>query len=337
MSHRGRIHRAPLALAAFCTVVVGVGGGAGVYLAEGRTESRVQRIEDAGIEDVLAANDTPAENYLLIGSDNRDVIDPNSPDAGLFLEGDTGEGGRSDTIMILRRDPDNGATLLSIPRDLWVTIAETGEGGKITWAYIGGAGRLAATISQELAIPIHHVIEIDFAGFHRLIDEIGGVEVCVDFAVRDLGSGLALQPGCQALAGGMALAYARSRSYEEFREGDWVPDNQYDFGRIARQQHLLRLAASKVLDQIQSNPFRLGDLLDVAVQAVRIDGSVDPSEAGQALFAAYQTGLHTYTVPTVQEFIGDQDAQVLADNADEVLDYFRGTGPLPPESTQADG
>jgi anionic cell wall polymer biosynthesis LytR-Cps2A-Psr (LCP) family protein len=103
-------------------VVVGVGGGAGVYFAAEREEAGVERVE--ALTEVLATNEAPAENFLIVGSDTRDVIDEDAEDAGLFLGDEVGEGGRSDTIMILRRDPDLGAALLSIPRDLWVPIAE---------------------------------------------------------------------------------------------------------------------------------------------------------------------------------------------------------------------
>ena len=89
MSSRGRIHRAPLALAAFFTVAVGVGGGAGVYFAGEREEQGIERV--AELTDVLADNVGPAENYLIVGSDTRDVVDEDAEDAGLFLDGDTGE------------------------------------------------------------------------------------------------------------------------------------------------------------------------------------------------------------------------------------------------------
>ena len=285
MSRRGRIHRAPLAIAALFTVVVGVGGGAGVYFAGEREEEGIERV--AELTDVLATNEGPAENFLIVGSDTRDVVDEDSEDAGLFLNGPTGEGGRSDTIMVLRRDPEHGASLLSIPRDLWVPIAEIGEDGKINWAYIGGPRRLAETITQALGIPIHHYVEVDFAGFQHLVDEIGGVEICVEYAAEDRNSGLALQPGCQTLDGRMALAYARSRNYQEFRDGDWrVEEGAPDLNRIARQQHFLRIAAAAVMDEINSNPFRLGDLIDAAGSVVRLDANVDVLDAGEAMFAA---------------------------------------------------
>jgi LCP family protein required for cell wall assembly len=328
MSRRGRIHRAPLALAALFTVVVGVGGGAGVYFAGEREEGDIERVEE--LTEVLATNDGPAENFLLVGSDNRSVIDPDAEDAGLFLDGPTGEGGRSDTIMILRRDPDSGASLLSIPRDLWVPIAGTGDDGKINWAYIGGPRRLAETITQALGIPIHHYVEVDLAGFQRLVDEIGGVEICVEYSAQDSHSGLVLQPGCQTLDGAMALAYARSRSYEEFRDGDWRQEaGAPDLNRIARQQNFLRIAASAVMDEVNSNPFRLGDLIDAAGGLVRLDANVDVIDAGEAMFAAAQDGMHTFVPPVDELIVGDQSALQLADGADSILDYFRGTGSLP--------
>jgi LCP family protein required for cell wall assembly len=325
-----------LALAALLTVVVGVGGGAGVYFAGEREEEGIERVEE--LTDVLAANEGPAENYLIVGSDNRDVIDEDSEDAGLFLDGSTGEGGRSDTIMILRRDPETGAALLSIPRDLWLPIAETGDDGKVNWAYIGGPRRLAETITQGLGIPIHHYVEVDFAGFQQLVDEIGGVEICAgEYAVKDDHSGLSLQPGCQVLDGRMALAYARSRNYEEFREGDWrLQDGAPDLNRIERQQHFLRTAAAAVMAEINSNPFRLGDLIRTAGDVVRLDANVDVLEAGEAMFAAAEDGLHTYVPPVEELSVGDQSALQLSDGADEILEYFRGSGPLPvvPETSE---
>jgi LCP family protein required for cell wall assembly len=317
-----------LALAALFTVVVGVGGGAGVYFAGDREQADIERVEE--LNDVLATNEGPAENYLIVGSDNRDVIDEDSEDAGLFLNGTTGEGGRSDTIMILRRDPEHGASLLSIPRDLWVPIAETGDDGKINWAYIGGPRRLASTITQALGIPIHHYVEVDLAGFQRLVDEIGGVEICVPNAAQDTNSGLSLQPGCQTLDGRMALAYARSRQYQEWYEGEWHPEQGApDLNRIARQQHFMRTAAQALLAEVNSNPFRLGDLIDVAGGLVRLDANVDVIDAGEAMFAAAEDGLQTFVPPVEELIVSDQSALELADGADAILDYFRGTGPLP--------
>ena len=280
----------------------------------------------------------PRENYLIVGSDTRDVVDENAEDAGLFLDGTTGEGGRSDTIMILRRDPDNGASLLSIPRDLWVPIAGTGDDGKINWAYIGGPRRLAETITQALGIPIHHYVEVDFAGFQRLVDEIGGVEICVEDAAEDINSGLVLQPGCQTLDGRMALAFARSRHYRAWRDGEWHDEpGAPDLNRIARQQIFLRTAATEVLNEINSNPFRLGDLIDAAGGAVRLDDQVNLVEAGEAMIAAAQDGMQTFSIPVN----GDDDRRPVGARArrwggrgPRLLP--RASGPIPavPETTE---
>ena len=81
------------------------------------------------------------------------------------------------------------------------------------------------TVQQALGIPIHHYVEVDFSGFKDLVDAIGGVEMCFDFPAQDVNTGLYFaEPGCDVLDGVQALAYARSRHYEEFRDGEWHED-----------------------------------------------------------------------------------------------------------------
>jgi len=323
MSREGRIHRAPLAFVALITLVVGVGGGAGVYFAADRQEQAVVRVDD--VEQVLDANDGPAENYLIVGSDSRADLPDEEVEA---------PGSRSDSIMILRRDPDGGAALLSIPRDLWVPIAETGDSFKINAAFNGGADRLIATIQNALGIPIHHYIEVDFDGFSRLVDTFGGVEICVPNAAQDTGSGLSIQDGCQTLHGPQALAFVRSRHYEEWIDEDWVEDGKNDFGRVERQQMFLRTAATAVLDELKSNPFMLGNLLEAAGGLVSFDPGLDLFEAGESIRAAFQEGLRTFSLPAERAIHGDQDAlDVIEAEAAPILAYFRGEGPMLPEPT----
>lgn len=333
MSRTGRIHRAPLAFAGLITLVVGVGGGAGVFLAAEDQEQSITR--DETVSEALAANDGPAENFLIVGSDSRANGDEEAVDFGVIGDAEDVSGSRSDSIMILRRDPDGGASLLSIPRDLWLPIAGIDRSGKINWAFNGGSARLAQTITQSLGIPIHHYIEVDFDGFSRLVDSFGGVPICIDAPAQDSGSGLSIPGGCQTLAGPQALAFVRSRQYEEWDQaaGDWVADNKNDLGRIERQQFFVSAAADAVMASVSSNPFLLGNLLDAASGLVTFDRDLDLVEAADSLRAAFQDGLTTYQLPVEQEFYGDQDALALADGAESVLDYFRGVGPAPAPAT----
>jgi LCP family protein required for cell wall assembly len=323
--------RSPVPLTLALAAVIGVAGTTGVLRAADERTADVERIE--GLEAVLAANDGPAENFLLVGSDSRENADPTSPDFGGIGDASEVTGRRSDTIMVLRREKDGGAALLSLPRDLWVEIAGTGSSNRINSAYNEGPERLAATVSQSLGIPINHYVEVDFEGFKRIVDQIGGVEMCVDFATRDKNTGLSLQPGCQVLDGVQALAYARSRHYEEFRDDQWQEDPTADLGRIQRQQQFIRKAVDGVMARIQSSPFGTGDLVEAVASSVRIDAAVDPVRAAQALQAAAGNGLATYTLPVEATEIDGNSVLVPAADAGTVLAYFQGTGPAPPTTT----
>jgi LCP family protein required for cell wall assembly len=326
---RRRLRRrssAPLALV--LAIVVGVAGAAGVIRAADQRTANVERIE--GLEDILVAVDGPAVNYLLIGSDSRDGSDPAASDFGGI--GDTSEvqGRRSDTIMILRQEKDgNGAALMSIPRDLLVTIAGSGKQDRINSAYNQGPEVLAATINQELGIPINHVVDIDFFGFKDLVDTVGGATICFDFVTRDGNSGLAQEPGCNLLDGVQALAYARSRHYEEFRDGEWRKDPTADLGRIKRQQAFVATIVNATLTKLQADPCLASELIDSVSAAVRIDNGLDPISAAGTLRKAFSTGLVTYQLDVRGEMFNDKAILRLNDASKPILDYFRGLGPLP--------
>jgi LCP family protein required for cell wall assembly len=316
---------------------IGVSGAAGVLRAADERTDDVERIE--GLERVLAevpdADDEsieyPAENYLLVGSDTREGVDPDGEDFGAIGDSGVVGGRRSDTIMILRQERNGGAALISLPRDLWVEIAGTGRSNRINSAYNEGPERLAATVTQALDIPIHHYVEVDFVGFKDIIDRLGGVEVCVGFAARDLNSGLSLNPGCQELDGVQALAFARSRYYEEWTGTDWRLDPRADLGRIERQQLFMRAAVDGTLRKLRSSPFGSGEIIAAVVDSVRIDDRLDPIQAGEALRNAFEEGLRTYALPVVNDRVGDAAVLRLGDGADDVLAYFRGEAAAPAE------
>lgn len=315
-------------------MLIGGAGSAGLLVSAQDRAADVERVDDMG--DALAEKDGPAENYLLVGSDSRAGIDEDSATVGATGTEDDATGQRSDTIMILRRESNGGgASLLSIPRDLWVDISGTDDEGKINSAFNGGPRRLAATITDALGIPIHHYVEVDFVGFTNMVDAIGGIDLCFMNPARDTHSGLDVLPGCQTLSGDQALAYTRSRYYQEFIDGDWQDVGVADLGRIVRQQHFIRESVTQVLQEIESNPFRLEELITAVGSAVRIDDGADPIKAANALRAAAAAGLQMFQLPVEFIEVGDQSALDLGDDAGPVLDYFRGVGPLPPPPTSA--
>jgi LCP family protein required for cell wall assembly len=314
--------------------VIGSLGTIGVIRAADARTADIERID--GLDAVLADPETadvpyPAENYLLVGSDTREGIDSGSSDFGVIGGSDSVGGRRSDTIMVLRQEANGGAALVSLPRDLWVEIAGTGNEQRINSAYNEGPERLAATVTQSLGIPIHHYIEVDFNGFKDIVDSIGGVQVCTWTAARDTHSGLALEPGCQTLDGVMALAYARSRYYQELDGDRWVTDPRADLGRIERQQLFLREAVNGVLAKMQSSPFEASDLIRSVAASVRVDADLDALKAADTLRRAAQVGLRTYALPVYPDTVGDAAILRLGGEADTLLAYFRGQAPAPPE------
>ncbi len=328
-SSRRRV-RTSAPLGVLFAVAMALVGSVGLISAADRRVGDVERIED--LEEVLQAVDGPAVNYLLIGSDSRDGADPNDPDFGAIGNEATVSGRRSDTIMVLRQEEDgNGAALLSFPRDLWLTHADTGNQQRINATYNRGADVLAATITQNYGIPINHVVDVDFFGFKELVDTIGGTTICFEFATRDVNSGLDQQPGCNLLDGTQALAYARARNYEEFRDGQWRKDPTADIGRVQRQQNFISLTVDQTLDKLQSDPFLASELIDATTGSLRLDPNLDPLGAAGTLRKAFGSGFTTYQLPVDGATISGNSVLLLREaEAQPILDYFRGVGPLPP-------
>jgi LCP family protein required for cell wall assembly len=145
---------------------------------------------------------------------------------------------RTDSMILFTIDPiSNTAGMLSIPRDLWVSIPGF-DYGKINTAYFlgesfkvpgGGPALAVSTVEQLLGVPIQYYAQIDFNAFARFIDELGGLTINVKEHVTVSLVGVAgsfeIKPGVQTLDGPTALAYARNR---------YTGDD--DFGRSKRQR-----------------------------------------------------------------------------------------------------
>lgn len=305
-------------------LVVAVVGTAGILVAATRTIGGVARVP--GVAQVLSPSSSTVDNYLLVGSDSRSEGDPNTGEAG----GPTGN--RSDTIMVLRYDrATGGAALLSIPRDLWVDVPGHDSKRRINSAYNDGPDVLVQTVQQALGVPVHHYVEVDFVGFTRLVEALGGITICFPYATRDTNTGLnIIAPGCHLLDGKHALAYARSRHYEELKEdGQWHEDPTSDLGRSRRQREFVNTTLQTALSRLKSNPFDAGSLVAAMGTALRLDENLDPVEAGGSLRSAVSGGLATYSLPVDPTTIDGNAVLLLGNGADAVLGYFRGEAPPP--------
>ena len=274
-------------------------------------------------------------NYLVIGSDSRDNVDPNDPNAGAILGPGEPAGKRSDTILVVRVDPVEGTVkMLSFPRDLWIPMADTGQNDRINSAYGRGRQVLVDTIRKDFGIEINDYIEVDFEGFKGLVSAIGGVPVYFDTPMRDTHTGLDIeQTGCINLDPDQALAFARSR-YLEFQDkrGRWQSDPSADLGRITRQQVFVRKAMHKVLSLGIADLGTFTHLLNVAKDSVTIDQTLTRGDL-YGLVKRFKTlqpdQIQTYSLP-VKSHVTNGGADVLlmdTEAAQPTLDIFRGIDP----------
>ena len=282
--------------------------------------------------DLATAKDDEPRNFLVIGSDSREGVEKGSEGSGVMLGKGKPEGQRSDSIAIMRIDPgEERIDMLSIPRDLWVPIAGTGEEQRINTAYAHSTQTLVDTIQQDLGIPINHYLEVDLAGFQNLVNAIGGVPMYFPNAVRDKNSGLMIKTkGCAVLDGYMGLAFARSRHLEWSDGLKWHTDPTGDLGRMTRQQLLVRAALGQVrelgLDDIGS----LKGIVEAGVDSVTLDsnmGTGDIIELAQRFSDFDPSQLQTHSLPVVGHRTDGGASVVLLDQpqAQPVLDIFRGT------------
>ena len=275
---------------------------------------------------------------LLVGSDSSARLDEDDP----IQVGRQGER-FGDVIIVAHLDERTGEiALLSLPRDLWVTISGTGREGRINRAFeLGGPATLIDTIESEFDIPIHHYVNVDFAGFQGLVSAIGSVDVYFETPARDWNinaspprsqTGFIVdEPGCRSLDPETALAYVRSRYYQtQNSEGEWVTDPTADLGRIRRQQDFLRRVMQQAIDMGARNPFVLRDLIDTGLDNVAIDERLTPQllvDIGTTYRSFNPEQLQTYSFPAVDDRVGNNQVLVpLVDAAEPVIALFNGAG-----------
>jgi LCP family protein required for cell wall assembly len=247
--------------------------------------------------DLASVEDRPegggGTNYLIVGSDSRAGL---SEEEQQELHTGSVEGHRTDTIMILHVG-SNGNTMVSLPRDSWVTIPEfTGsvsgnripaQEQKLNAAFsIEGPELLVRTVEHNTGLRMDHYVEIGFGGFANVVDALGGVEMCFDEPVRDRNSGADFEAGCHQLNGAESLAFNRQR-YQE-AEGD--------LGRTQNQQEFLgTLADQAASPSTLLNPFRLVPTMNASLDALIVDKDMTLWDLRSMFWA--MRGAHRMNIP----------------------------------------
>jgi LCP family protein required for cell wall assembly len=242
-----RPYRARIALLAVAGVLsLLVATGAGFAIATIRhVENNVIKIdvgprckEEGCLSNVDPVCVREACTFLILGSDSRQGLTKKELRSLGSSANVTGQ--RSDTIILVQVDVQEKRTVvLSIPRDLRVPIPGHGM-NKINTAFNYGPNLTVKTVEQLTGLHVNHYVEVNFIGFERLVDAVGGIPVCIDRPLKDKLSRLNLpRAGCYNLRGPRALAFVRARHIE----GDAIPD----FSRISRQQQFMRALIEKAL------------------------------------------------------------------------------------------
>lgn len=212
-------------------------------------------------EDQQPIEDQERINILLIGI--RGTDQNKDEGGGIYL---------ADTIMVLSLKPKtHEVAILSIPRDLWVNLGDYGD-AKINAAYAyglkndpkeGGATLLGKSIQEVTGLPLDYYIVVDFAGFEKAIDVLGGVDITVDRTFTDYFyptlnyeyQTISFSEGKQHLNGDQALKFVRSR-HGNNGEGS-------DFARAKRQQKIIVAAKDKLFSLATIlNPLKINGLVD---------------------------------------------------------------------------
>ncbi|WP_069762856.1 LCP family protein [Streptomyces sp. LUP47B] len=244
---------------------------------------------------------TEAVNILVLGSDSR------SGKANQALGGGSSTGARSDTAMVVHIDAGRTtATVVSIPRDTLVTrpSCPLASGGSTSAAYgamfnsaysVGGPVCAVKTVESITNVRMDHYVEIDFSGFAKLVDALGGVTVTTDEDIDDDDSHLTLKAGTHHLNGAQALAFARTRH--------GIGDGS-DLGRIGLQQKLVKA----LLEQISStnlltSPTKLYSVADAITGSLTTDTGLDSltelMSLGESLRGLSSDEAKTVTMPVV--------------------------------------
>jgi LCP family protein required for cell wall assembly len=263
-----------------------VGGGAGAaWWFKSQLEGNIGSVGDpfAQIDEStrpqVAAEDSDAVNFLVLGSDSRiSAGDPSQWKAGAQ---------RTDAIMLVHLAGDReSAQVVSIPRDSWVPIPGHGE-AKINAAFsYGGPSLMIQTVEQLTGVRIDHFAVTDFDSFVKMTDALGGVQITIPEDISD-GKTVSFTAGTHVLNGEDALKYARQR--HGLANGD--------FGRVQRQQNWMRAIMAKVNNN-RSNLTMMTSFLRTVSQSIATDDKLNFDEMYGLFTSAKDIGTNDVTFLT---------------------------------------
>lgn len=285
-------------------LIVGLAGFIFVYHTLGKIGEDTEVIYEAKQQLDVPLPDEP-KNILVLGADE-------DPD---------GTAKRSDTIMLVRVNPKGEClSILSMPRDLIVDIPGVGQ-DKINSAYaIGGVPLAIDTVRELTGQPIHHFVLIDYSGFEKAVDAMGGVYVDVDKRYFNDNSDaywgeyyepIDIYPGYQKLNGHDALAYVRYRHTDS------------DFMRIARQQYFIRDAKSQSMKW--GNITKIPELSDVFASNTTSDiGRNDILSLTKFMLTVNRDNIYQVQAPVAELAGGPAGSYISLDEAafTEVMERF---------------
>ncbi|MFD4757871.1 LCP family protein [Streptomyces sp. NPDC058439] len=279
--------------------------------------------------------DNGSEDILVLGSDSRSG-------ANSAYGADEGTA-RSDTAMVVHLNKGHkSASVVSIPRDTLITRPDctsdtTGktvagqQRAMFNTAYeVGGPACAVKTVESMSGIRMDHYLEVDFTGFKKLIDELGGVKITTTEAIHDTKSHLNLEPGTHTLDGEQSLGLVRTRKS--------VGDGS-DLGRIQLQQAFIKALMEQARSVgVYSNPKTLFDLADTATKAITTDsdlGSVTQLTGfANGLKGLGSKNVHMVTLPVQYDPADPNRVVPLAESAQQVWTALKQDKAIPASATE---
>jgi LCP family protein required for cell wall assembly len=255
------------------------------------------------------AGQSAGQNWLIAGSDGRNGL-TDQEIRSLHVGFDFGTD-NSDSLMLLHIGGGR-PVLVSIPRDSYVPIPGYGS-NKINAALgLGGPSLLVKTVEDVTGLRINHYVGIGFAGLVGVVDQVGGVRICLRTALQDTNSGANFKAGCQTMDGAQALAFVRDR--HSFADED--------LQRMQDQRAFLKSLLDKATSPgVFLDPFVALPFGSSAASAISVDQSTSLYSLVKMAFALRDPQTGTVPIASANYFTANAGDAVLWNRA-EALALF---------------